>query len=68
MMLTNGYEKFRLIEVWITPGSKNKPEVRTSRTSYFEDREQAFTALKSAEGDMNRLLENISDDRQVWHQ
>jgi hypothetical protein len=68
MMLTNGYEKFILIEVWVTPGTKNKPESRTSRHTYFEDREQAFAALKSAEGDMNRLLENVSDDRQVWHQ
>ena len=68
MMLTKGYEKFRLIEVWVTPGSKNKPETRTSRTTYFEDREEAFAALHNAEGDMNRLLENVSDDRQVWHQ
>jgi hypothetical protein len=59
---------FRLIEVWITPGSKNKPEERKSRHTYFEDREQAFMALKSAEGDMNRLLENVSDDHQIWHQ
>jgi len=61
-------DKFRLIEVWITPGSKNKPEERTSRHTYFEDRELAFAALAKAEGDMNRLLENVNDNRQVWHQ
>lgn len=61
-------EKFRLIEVWITPGTKNKPEQRTSRHTYFSDSEKAFDALSKAEGDMNRLLENISDNRQVWHQ
>jgi len=61
-------DKFRLIEVWITPGSKNKPEERTSRHTYFEDRELAFAALDKAEGDMNRLLENVNDNRQVWHQ
>jgi hypothetical protein len=61
-------DKFRLIEVWITPGSKNKPEVRTSRHTYFEAREDAFVALAKAEGDMNRLLENVDDNRQVWHQ
>ena len=61
-------ETFRLIEVWVTPGSKNKPETRTSRHTYFEDREQAFAALKAATGDQNRLLENVDDNKQVWHQ
>ena len=62
------YEKFRLIEVWVTPGSKNKPEVRRSRHTYFDDREAAFAALAVAEGDMKRLLENVSEEKQVWHQ
>ena len=62
------FEKFRLIEVWITPGTKNKPEERRSRTSYFSDRNQAFAALAVAEGDMNRLLENVDENKQVWHQ
>ena len=62
------YEKFRLIEVWITPGTKNKPEVRRSKHTYFQDREQAFTALAAAEGDMNRLLENFEENKQIWHQ
>lgn len=62
------YEKFRLIEVWITPGTKNKPEVRRSRHTYFDDRESALAALAAAEGDMNRLLENVDEHKQVWHQ
>lgn len=62
------YEKFRLIEVWITPGTKNKPEVRRSKHTYFQDREQAFAALAAAEGDMNRLLENLDENKQIWHQ
>jgi hypothetical protein len=61
-------EKFRLIEVWITPGTKSKPETRTSRHTYFSDRDQAFEALKNANGDQNRLLENIDSQTQLWHQ
>ena len=61
-------EKFRLIEVWVTPGTKNKPESRVSRHTYFEDYNSAFAALEQAEGDMIRLLENVSSDKQVWHQ
>jgi len=61
-------EKFRLIEVWITPGTKNKPEQRSSKHTYFTDREQAFAALAAASGDANRLLENVDDNTQIWHQ
>lgn len=61
-------EKFRLIEIWVTPGTKNKPEERTSRHTYFENKDEAFAALDKAEGDLIRLLENVDDNTQVWHQ
>jgi hypothetical protein len=66
--MVSNFEKYRLIEVWITPGTKNKPETRRSRHTYFVNTEDAFTALASAEGDQNRLLENVNEQRQVWHQ
>lgn len=66
--MVSNFEKYRLIEVWITPGSKNKPETRSSRTSYFDNHDEAFAALAAAKGDMNRLLENVDEHRQVWHQ
>ena len=61
-------EQFRLIEIWITPGTKNKPEERTSKHTYFTDKEQAFAALAQAKGDANRLLENVDNSKQIWHQ
>ena len=61
-------ERFRLIEVWITASTKSKPESRTSKHTYFQDREEAFLALSDASGDQNRLLENINNNKQVWHQ
>lgn len=62
--------KYTLIEVWITPGKKNKPEERRNRVSHFSEKERdlAFKALSNAEGDMNRLLENVDDHKQIWHQ
>ena len=44
-------EKFRLIEIWVTPGTKNKPEERTSRHTYFNNKDEAFAALDKAEGE-----------------
>lgn len=61
-------DKYVLIEVWITPGKKNKPEERRSRHSYFQDKDEAFLALSKAEGDSIRLLENVDDHKQIWHQ
>lgn len=62
--------KFWLIEVWITPGAKNKPEQRRNRVTRFSEseRDAAFAALAAAEGDVNRLLENVDDHKQIWHQ
>lgn len=61
-------ELYRLIEVWITPGTKNKLESRKSRHTYFSDKDLAFNALKKSSGDMRRLLENVDDNKQIWHQ
>lgn len=61
-------EVFRLIEIWVTPGNKNNPETRKSRHTYFQNRNEAFAALDKAEGDIVRLLENVSTNKQVWHQ
>ena len=58
-------EKFRLIEIWVTPGTKNKPEERTSRHTYFNNKDEAFAALDKAEG---RPLQNVDDNTQTWHQ
>lgn len=60
--------KFVLIEVWVTPGTKNKPETRTSKHTYYNNRGAAFSGLLDACGDMYRLLENTDDGRQIWHQ
>ena len=63
--------KYRLIEVWVTPGTKKKPETRRSKhTYYFTPKEAHIAMMNAAQGDADfiRLLEDVSPNRQVWHQ